>query len=86
MVQTAFEERKETDIQVNDAGKKAVEMFYDIKTGKYHAEKINEFYNEMGSDGYDQWAKVVNFTEPYEIIKQVHTSEEEGGLGLPKDA
>ena len=52
-------------------------MMYDLKTNKYHAEKINEFYNEMGVDGYDQWAKVCNFTEPYEIIKQVHGPQEE---------
>lgn len=25
----------------------------------------------MGSEGYDEWAKVVNFTEPFEIIRQV---------------
>ena len=87
MVQTAtFEERKETDIITDVAGKKAVEMFYEIKTGKYQAEKINDFYNEMGIDGYDQWARVVNFTEPYEIIKQVHAPQEEECLEMPKDA
>ena len=87
MVQTCtYEERKETDVSVNEAGKKAVEMFYQIKTGKYQADKINEFYNEMGVEGYDQWAKVVNFTEPYEIIKQVHASQEEECIQAPKDA
>lgn len=86
MQRVIFEERKETDIVTDAAGKKAVEMFYDIKTGKYSAEKINDFYNEMGSHGYDQWAKVVNFTEPYEIIRQVYQTEEEGGLNLSKDA
>ena len=44
-----FEERKETDIETTDDGKKAVQMFYDIKSGKYQGEKINEFYNEMGA-------------------------------------
>jgi len=86
MALVAFEERKESDVQTTDEGKKAVQMFYDIKSGKYEAEKINEFYNEMGSKGYDEWAKVVNFTEPQEIIKQVYDKEEEGGLELSTDS
>lgn len=81
MAQTVFEERKETDIQTTENGKKAVQMFYDIKSGRYEANKINEFYNEMGSSGYDEWAKVVNFTEPFEIINQVTS-----GLNLQQDA
>ena len=85
-VSQPFEERKETDIQTSDAGKHAVQMFYDIKSGKYQQDKINEFYNEMGSTGYDEWAKVVNFTEPFEIIKQVHQAEEEEAIELEKDA
>lgn len=40
----------------------------------------------MGAQGYDQWAKVVNFTEPFEISKQVYLSEEEEGLQVSTDA
>jgi SAM-dependent methyltransferase len=78
-----YEERKESDIKTDEAGKQAVKMFYEVNS--QDPTKINEFYNTMGADGYDQWAKVVNFTEPFEIINQVSHSREEGGLEMPKD-
>ena len=64
MATVVFEERKESDTETTEEGRKAVQMLYDLNAGMYTADKINEFYNEMGSKGYDEWAKVVNFTEP----------------------
>ena len=39
-------------------------------------ETIEQFYNQFSGDGYDNWAKTVNFTEPKEFCKLI-------GPGLP---
>ena len=64
-----FEERKESDFETSEQGKKAVSLLYQLGEEKFSNMNIDTLYNEMGSEGYDEWAKVVNFTEPFEIIK-----------------
>lgn len=29
---------------------------------------VADFYNDVGADGYDEWAKAVNFNEPEHIV------------------
>ena len=31
-------------------------------------ENVSKFYNEIGADGYDEWAKHVKFNEPENIV------------------
>ena len=72
--------------EMSQVGKRAVDMLYDLKSDKYQANTINELYNKMGGEGYDEWARVVNFTEPYEIAKQVYQSEQEEAIDMPRDS
>ncbi len=81
-----FEERKEADFQASEEGEKAVKLLYSLGEAKYSHGNINDLYNEMGAKGYDEWAKVVNFTEPFEIIHQVHGKQSEECLEMPADA
>ena len=81
-----FEERKEGDIETTEDGKRAVALLYQLTDEKFSHDNINDLYNEMGSAGYDEWAKVVNFTEPFEIIKQVSNSKDEDCLAMDKGA
>ena len=70
-----------TDMCETDEGRQAVAAFYnDLRP----QEEVKEFYAGFTPEGYNEWARVVNFTEPYHIIDQVCKSEEEGGLGLPR--
>lgn len=45
-----------------------------------------QWYAGFTPEGYNEWARVVNFTEPYHIIDQVVKKESEGGLELPRTA
>mmetsp|Transcript_27614 Transcript_27614/g.34276 ORF Transcript_27614/g.34276 Transcript_27614/m.34276 type:complete len:107 (+) Transcript_27614:234-554(+) len=49
-------------------------------------ENVAEWYAGFTPEGYNEWARVVNFTEPYHIIDTVAKPESEGGLSLPKTA
>ena len=45
---------------------------------------VAQWYAGFTPEGYNEWARVVNFTEPYHIIDQVKNSEQEGGLSIPR--
>lgn len=47
---------------------------------------VEQWYAGFTPEGYDEWARCVNFTEPYHIIDQCVKSEEEGGLQIPRTA
>lgn len=86
-VENIFEERKESDFHATPDGEKAVSLLYNYKSDpKVSSENINNVYNEMGSQGYDEWAEVVNFTEPFEIVKQVGNSKEEECLEMDTES
>ena len=39
-------------------------------------ENVANFYNEVGADGYDEWAKAVNFNEPEHIVNLIAANSE----------
>jgi len=47
---------------------------------------VAQWYGGFTPEGYNEWARVVNFTEPYHIIDQVVKNEEEGGLSINRNA
>ena len=47
---------------------------------------IKEWYAGFTPEGYNEWARVVNFTEPYHIIDNCCKNNEEGGLQLDRNA
>ena len=49
-------------------------------------EDIKEWYAGFTPEGYNEWARVVNFTEPQHIIDQCCKSVEEGGMGIARNA
>ena len=42
-------------------------------------ENVGEFYNVVTAEGYDEWARRVNFNEPYYIIAEVARLATESG-------
>ena len=53
-------------------GRFVIEQFY---TNLPQQEDVAEWYAGFTPEGYNEWARVVNFTEPYHIIDQVVKSE-----------
>jgi SAM-dependent methyltransferase len=56
----------------------------------YHAlpamADVKAWYGGFTPEGYNEWARCVNFTEPYHIIDQCVKEESTGGLSLPRTA
>lgn len=67
----------------NEEGKHVIEQFYNNLPEQ---KDVAQWYAGFTPEGYNEWARVVNFTEPFHIIDQVVKSQEEGGLGLSKDS
>lgn len=60
-------ELKQSDKTTQD-GDRAIKMF----TEKYPSdEKVKDFYEGLTPQGYDEWARRVNFNEPYYIVDEV---------------
>ena len=54
--------------QTTEAGDKAVRAF----TEEYpDGDSVGQFYNGISAEGYDEWARRVNFNEPYYIVDEV---------------
>ena len=47
---------------------------------------VAQWYAGFTPEGYNEWARVVNFTEPQHIIDQCTKSSAEGGLQLDRSA
>ena len=45
-------------------------------------DNVGHFYNGLTPQGYDEWAKRVNFCEPYKIIDEVARIASEGTVPL----
>ena len=49
-------------------GDHAIEQFTNNYPGN---ENVGQFYNGLTPQGYDEWARRVNFCEPYRIVDEV---------------
>ena len=64
-------------------GRFVVDQFYNALPAQAD---VAEWYAGFTPEGYNEWARVVNFTEPQHIIDQCVKSTEEGGMGISRDA
>ncbi len=92
MLNSLIEEHKiDTDanglLNCNEArheeGRHVIDSFYNNLPEQ---KDVAEWYAGFTPEGYNEWARVVNFTEPFHIIDQVKLPETEGGLSLPRTA
>ena len=65
----------------HEEGKFCIQQFY---SNLPEQKDVAQWYAGFTPEGYNEWARVVNFTEPYHIIDQVVKPEEEGGLSIPR--
>ena len=63
-------------------GRHVVEQFYNNIPKQ---EDVKQWYAGFTPEGYNEWARVVNFTEPAQIIGNVKLEAPEG-LSIPRDA
>jgi len=66
-----------------EEGRHVVSQFYNALPAQAD---VKEWYAGFTPEGYNEWARVVNFTEPQHIIDQVVKSTEDGGMGISRDA
>jgi SAM-dependent methyltransferase len=83
--QARFEagDEKDTASCRTEEGRFVVDQFY---RNLPEMENVKEWYAGFTPEGYNEWARVVNFTEPYHIIDQACKSAEEGGMGIERSA
>ena len=79
------EQRINTDVDTatTEEGRFVVNQFY---SNIPRMENVKEWYAGFTPEGYNEWARVVNFTEPQHIIDTVVKCGAEGGLELPRDS
>ena len=63
-------------------GRYVVEQFYNNIPKQ---EDVKQWYAGFTPEGYNEWARVINFTEPAQIIDNVKLEAPEG-LSIPRDA
>ena len=91
-----YEERKVREEDLKQELKIMEEALAETEDGRF---VINQFYTNLPEqkdvaqwyagftpEGYNEWARAVNFTEPYHIIDQVTKKRELGGLSLNRNA
>ena len=62
---TTFPEEARIDTDaITEEGRHCIDQFYHLKP----MDRVAEFYASFTPEGYNEWARVVNFTEPYHII------------------
>ena len=66
-----------------EEGRHVIDQFYNNLPEQ---KDVAQWYAGFTPEGYNEWARVVNFTEPQHIIDQCIKSVEEGGMGIAKDA
>jgi ubiquinone/menaquinone biosynthesis C-methylase UbiE len=67
----------------SEEGRFVISQFYNALPAQ---EDIAQWYAGFTPEGYNEWARVVNFTEPQHIIDQCVKSTEEGGMGVAREA
>ncbi len=67
----------------HEEGRFCIDQFYNHLPEQ---KDVAEWYAGFTPEGYNEWARVVNFTEPFHIIDQVKLPESEGGLSIPRTA
>ena len=66
-----------------EEGRHVIDQFYNNLPEQ---KDVAQWYAGFTPEGYNEWARVVNFTEPQHIIDQCTKSTEEGGMGVSRDA
>lgn len=64
-------------------GRFVIDQFYDNIPDPAD---VKQWYSGFTPEGYNEWARVVNFTEPHHITDQAINSREKGGLELPRSS
>jgi len=67
----------------HEEGRYVISQFYNAIPAQ---KDIAQWYAGFTPEGYNEWARVVNFTEPYHIIDQVRKTVEEGGMNCSRDS
>lgn len=81
-LEEAAEETQTAEAKTEE-GRHVIDQFYRNLPAQ---ENVAEWYAGFTPEGYNEWARVVNFTEPQHIIDQCCKSTEEGGLQLDRSA
>ena len=79
----AFEGEANTTECQTEEGRHVVDQFY---RNLPDPNEVKEWYAGFTPEGYNEWARVVNFTEPYHIIDNCCKNTAEGGLQLDRSA
>ena len=66
-----------------EEGRHVIDQFYNHLPEQ---KDVAQWYAGFTPEGYNEWARVVNFTEPQHIIDQCIKSAEDGGMGLSRDS
>lgn len=81
-IQEEFEQTQSAEALTVE-GRFVIDQFYNNLPAQ---EDVAQWYAGFTPEGYNEWARVVNFTEPQHIIDQCVKSKAEGGLQLDRSA
>lgn len=82
MIEECNQETHTSEAQTEE-GRFVIDQFYNNLPEQ---KDVAQWYAGFTPEGYNEWARVVNFTEPQHIIDQCTKSSNEGGLQLDRSA